>query len=302
MHKLFVVLGPTGVGKTEVSLRIARHLGVPVINADSRQIYQELPIGTAAPTKEQQSIRHYFVGSRHIEDYYNASMYEQDVLQLLPQLFGKHDGTALLSGGSMMYIDAVCDGIDDIPTIDTKIREKVDNLLKDKGLQYLVEELRKLDPEHYMRVDKNNPRRVAHAMEICLQTGKPYSSFRTHTKKQRPFEIIKIGLSRPREEMYSRINERVLKMMRQGLIQEAQTVYPFRHLNALHTVGYRELFDFFEGKCTQEEVVERIQSNTRKYMRKQLTWFKKDNSIQWFSPDNIESIFNYIDKNRLLTK
>lgn len=296
MNTLVVVLGPTGVGKTELCLQIAEHLQVPIINADSRQIFQELPIGTAAPTQEQQRrVKHYFVGNHHLEDYYSASLYEADVLSLLPRLFATRH-TALLTGGSMMYIDAVCKGIDDIPTIDDGTREWMKKRLAQEGLPRLVEELKVLDPEHYQIVDKNNPRRVVHALEICHMTGKTYTSFRTNSTKERPFKIVKIGLNRHREQLYERINQRVLLMMENGMEEEARNVYPKRGLNSLNTVGYKELFDYFDGNISREEAIRQIQSNTRRYMRKQLTWFKKDGDIAWFHPDNIEEIINYIDK------
>lgn len=293
---LVVILGPTGVGKTDTCIRVAKHFNVPIINADSRQIFQEIPIGTAAPTQvQQQEIKHYFVGSHHLDDYYSASMYEQDVLSLLEKLFTSQD-IALMSGGSMMYIDAVCNGIDDIPTVDEQTRQWMKQRLHDEGLPALVEELRQLDPIHYEYVDKNNPRRVVHALEICHMTGKTYTSFRTNKIKERPFQILKIGLNLPREELYQRINQRVLNMIQEGWVEEALKVYPKRELNSLHTVGYRELFDYLDGLYTLDEAIEKIQSNTRRYMRKQLTWFKRDQKIRWFSPNNIEEIINYISK------
>ena len=296
MDTLIIVLGPTGVGKTELCLQLAEHLGTPVINADSRQIFAELPIGTAAPSKEQQRrVKHFFVGNHHIQDYYNASMYEEDVLKLLPQIFHSHSHRALLSGGSMMYIDAVCKGIDDIPTVDEHTRTLMKQRLSDEGLPTLVAELKRLDPEHWEIVDKKNPRRVIHALEICHMTGRTYTSFRTNQIKRRPFNIIKIGLDRDREELYERINNRVLKMMEEGLEDEARALYPLRGLNALNTVGYKELFAFFDGSINREEAVRQIQSSTRQYMRKQLTWFKKDEKIKWFHPDNIKEIINYLD-------
>lgn len=296
MDTLVIVLGPTGVGKTELCLQLAEHLGTPVINADSRQIFAELPIGTAAPSKEQQRrVKHFFVGNHHIQDYYNASMYEEDVLKLLPQIFHSHSHRALLSGGSMMYIDAVCKGIDDIPTVDEHTRTLMKQRLSDEGLPTLVAELKRLDPEHWEIVDKKNPRRVIHALEICHMTGRTYTSFRTNQIKRRPFNTIKIGLDRDREELYERINNRVLKMMEEGLEDEARTLYPLRGLNALNTVGYKELFAFFDGSINREEAVRQIQSNSRRYMRKQLTWFKHDEQIRWFHPDNIKEIINYLD-------
>ena len=294
MNTLLVVIGPTGVGKTELCLTLAQHFLIPIINADSRQIFKELPIGTAAPTAEQQQrVKHFFVGNHPIQDYYSASMYEEDVLTLLDRLFQEHP-IALLSGGSMMYIDAVCKGIDDIPTVDERTRAKMKERLAQEGLPALVQELQRLDPEYWEIVDKNNPRRVVHALEICHMTGKTYTSFRTNSTKKRPFRIIKIGLNRPREELYERINARVLKMMSCGMEEEARKVYPYKGLNALNTVGYKELFDYFDGKITREEAIYTIQSNTRRYCRKQLTWFKKDNQVRWFHPDNIEEIINYI--------
>lgn len=305
MKTLFVILGPTGVGKTELCLAIAKHLKTPIINADSRQIFAELPIGTCAPTPKQQSIvKHYFVGNHQLHDYYSAAKYEQDALTLISRLFnGEEDGiehdTALLSGGSMMYIDAVCKGIDEIPTVDNNTRELMKQRLASEGLEALVEELKQLDPEHWSIVDRNNPRRVVHALEICHMTGKTYTSFRTNSIKQRPFNIVKIGLNRPRDILYDRINQRVLTMMEQGLENEARKVYPLRHLNSLNTVGYKELFAYFDGLIPQEEAVRQIQSNTRQYMRKQLTWYKKDENVTWFEPDNIEDILKYIDNNRV---
>lgn len=296
MKTLIVVLGPTGVGKTELCIDIANYLHTPIINADSRQVFAEIPIGTAAPTKEQQrDVKHYFVGNLHLDDYYSASMYENDVLHLLEHLFTNSD-VAMMSGGSMMYIDAVCNGIDDIPTVDEHTRETLKRRLTEEGLPALVEELKRLDPEHYEFVDKKNPRRVVHALEICHMTGKTYSSYRTNTKKQRPFNIIKIGLNRPREELYARINQRVLEMMELGLEEEARSVLPYRHLNSLNTVGYRELFDYFDGNITLDDAIFKIQSNSRRYMRKQLTWFMRDKSIKWIEPNNIKEIYNFIDK------
>ena len=297
MQTLFVIIGPTGVGKTETCLQVAEHLNTPIVNADSRQIFKEIPIGTAAPTAEQrQRVWHYFVGTHSIADYYSAAMYEADVMSLLPRLFEESSSsTALLSGGSMMYVDAVCKGIDDIPTINDETRELMKRRLAEEGLEALVEELRQLDPEHWAIVDKHNPRRVIHALEICHMTGKTYTSFRTNSIKRRPFRIVKIGLNRKREELYERINLRVLQMMELGLEQEARSMYTLRHLNALNTVGYKELFHYFDGVIPLEEAVRQIQSNTRRYMRKQLTWFKRDEEIRWFHPDKIKEILNYVD-------
>ena len=291
---LIVITGPTAVGKTTLCMDIAKHFGIPIINADSRQIYRELKIGTARPTDEQtQAVRHYFVGTLSLDDYYSASLFEQQVLQLLDQLFLTSD-YALLTGGSMMYIDAVCDGIDDIPTIDDETRRLMKQRLADEGLEALCEELRRLDPEYYEIVDRQNPRRVVHALEICTMTGKTYTSFRRRERRQRPFSIVKIALNRPREELYERINCRVDQMMSDGLLEEAHALYPRRELNALNTVGYKELFDYLDGRWPLEEAVERIKGNTRRYARKQLTWYKKDEQIRWFHPDDKESIIDYI--------
>jgi tRNA dimethylallyltransferase len=292
--KLIVITGPTAVGKTELCLSIAQEMGIPIINADSRQLFRELKIGTASPTPEQlQIVKHYFVGTLSIDDYYSASIYEQEVMILLDKLFQEND-YALLSGGSMMYIDAVCNGIDDIPTIDDNTRIEMKRRLEEEGLEALVEELKRLDPEHYKIVDRQNPRRVIHALEICHMTGKTYTSFRKAEKKQRPFNIIKIGLNRKREELYQRINLRVDKMMNEGLEEEARRMYKYKGVNALNTVGYKELFDYFEGRWPLEEAVERIKGNTRRYARKQLTWFKRDEEMHWFHPDNRTAIMKHI--------
>ncbi len=324
MDSLVVITGPTAVGKTELCLSLAEHYNIPIINADSRQIYRGMQIGTASPTADQLSrARHYFVGSLALSDYYNASLYEQDVIRLCADLHHQspttHHPLAILTGGSMMYIDAVCNGIDDIPTIREDIREMVKRRLETEGLEALVEELRILDPEHYNIVDKKNTRRVVHAIEICLQTGQTYTSFRKSEKKPRPFNVIKIGLNRPREELYNRINLRVDQMMADGLLDEARSLYPLRHLNALNTVGYKEMFDYLDAESSLTdsiastdanvhadsnaraqclaEAVERIKGNTRRYARKQLTWFKRDDSMTWFHPDDIEAIKAHINKN-----
>lgn len=294
MKTLVVITGPTAVGKTNLCLDVAQQFGIPIINADSRQIYRELKIGTAAPTEEQlRQVRHYFVGTLSIDDYYSASLYEQQVMQLLEEQFKTND-YALLSGGSMMYIDAVCNGIDDIPTVDDVTREQLKRRLAEEGLESLCEQLRQLDPEHYAIVDKQNPRRVVHALEICLMTGQTYTSFRKNERKERPFQIKKIALNRPREELYERINLRVDHMMEQGLLEEARSLYSRRHLNALNTVGYKELFNYLDGIWTLEEAVERLKGNTRRYARKQLTWFKRDDAITWFSPHEKDAILNYM--------
>lgn len=293
---LVVITGPTAVGKTALCIDIARHYGIPIINADSRQIYRELRIGTATPTAEQLSaVRHYFVGSIGIDDYYNASMYEQDVLQLLEEQF-QHSPIQLLTGGSMMYIDAVCNGIDDIPTIRDDIREEMKRRYQQEGLEALCEDLRRLDPEHYAIVDRKNYRRVIHALEICYQTGQTYTSFRKQEKKERPFRIVRIGLNREREELYQRINQRVDLMMDEGLLDEVRSLIDKRTNNALNTVGYKEMFAYLDGKWTLDEAVERIKGNTRRYARKQLTWFKRDEQMQWFHPEQKEHILKYISQ------
>ncbi len=294
MKTLIVIVGPTGVGKTALCLEVAERLGTFIINADSRQIFRDIPIGTAAPTAEEQKrVKHFFVGKLHINDYYNASMFENDVIKLLDKLFGEKDNI-IMSGGSMMYVDAVCNGIDDIPSVNENIRQQVKSLYEADGLDIIKEKLNKLDPEYFEIVDKNNPKRVIHALEICLSTGKTYTSFRTNTKKERNFRIIKIGLNRDRDELYSRIDKRVDLMIENGLIEEAKQMYPHKELNSLNTVGYKELFNYFDGKCTLDEAIFKIKSNTHKYCRKQLTWFKRDKDIHWFNPDNVEEIIKYI--------
>ena len=294
MNSLITLLGPTGVGKTELSLKVAERLGSPIISSDSRQLYRELPIGTAAPTPEQQArVKHYFVGTLGLTDYYSASQFETDVLALLTQLHATV-ANVVMSGGSMMYIDAVCKGIDDIPTVTPEIREAIYQQFAQEGLAPILEELKAADPKHYEEVDRQNYKRVIHAVEICRMTGKPYSSFRTHTIKSRPFRIIKIGLTRDREELYDRINRRVDQMMEEGLLEEARRVYPYRALNALNTVGYKELFNYLSGEWTLDVAIEKIKRNSRVYARKQMTWFKHDPAIQWFHPDEEAALFQYL--------
>lgn len=296
MSFLLVLLGPTAVGKTELSLRLAEKLDSPIISSDSRQLYRDLPIGTAAPTAEEQArVKHYMVGTLGLEDYYSASQFETDVLALLSILYKEREAV-VMSGGSMMYIDAVVKGIDDIPTVLPEIREALWREYAERGLQPLLDELRNADPKHYDEVDKQNYKRVIHAVEICRQTGKPYSSFRTNQRKQRPFQILQIGLQRDREELYERINLRVDKMMEAGLLDEARRVYPFRHLNSLNTVGYKELFRYFDGEWTLAEAVEKIKRNSRVYARKQMTWFKRNPDIVWFHPDDEEAIFRFVNQ------
>ena len=296
MKILFVLLGPTGVGKTTLSLRIARHLGCPIISADSRQIYKEIPVGTAAPSeKTQTQIEHFFVASHSVNDYYSASLFEEEALSLISKLHETHD-SLLLCGGSMLYIDAVCQGIDEMPTVSHEIRNSLWKQYFDTGLDPILDELKKVDPLHYEEVDRKNHRRVIHALEICRMTGKPYSSFRTRERKTRPFKICKIGLTRDRVELFERINKRVDEMIVNGFVEEAKHLYPMRRLNALNTLGYKELFAYFDNALTLPEAIEKIKKNTRIYARKQMTWFKHDPEINWFNPDNEEDVIAYIDK------
>lgn len=295
MQTLIVLIGPTGVGKTDLSLELAERFHTDIVSADSRQIYANLPIGTAAPTPEQlKRVKHYFIGTLQLTDYYSAAQYEEDALKVLDELFQKHE-TVILTGGSMMYVDAICKGIDLIPTIEQETREMMQQKYHEQGLESLCQELKLLDPEYYQIVDRKNPKRIIHALEICYQTGQTYTSFRTHPKKERPFRMIKIGLTRPREELYNRINLRVDNMIENGLVEEALRVYPQRELNSLNTVGYKELFHYLDGLWTLEYAIEKIKVNTRTYARKQLTWFKHDSDIRWFHPDEKEAIFKYID-------
>ena len=296
MATLVVITGPTAVGKTALCIKLAKHYGIPIINADSRQIYRELRIGTASPSDEQlREVKHYFVGSIGIDDYYNASLYEQDVLRVLDEQFC-HSPIQLLTGGSMMYIDAVCNGIDDIPTIRDDIRNEMKRRYAEEGLEALCADLQRLDPEHYAVVDRKNYRRVIHALEICYQTGQTYTSFRKQERKQRPFRIVRIGLNRERDELYQRINSRVDQMMTEGLLDEARSLYDKRSNNALNTVGYKEMFAYLDGTWTLDEAIERMKGNTRRYARKQLTWFRRDTEMQWFHPKQQEDILNYISK------
>ena len=296
MATLVVITGPTAVGKTALCIKLAKHYGIPIINADSRQIYRELRIGTACPSDEQlREVKHYFVGSIGIDDYYNASLYEQDVLRVLDEQFC-HSPIQLLTGGSMMYIDAVCNGIDDIPTIRDDIRNEMKRRYAEEGLEALCADLQRLDPEHYAVVDRKNYRRVIHALEICYQTGQTYTSFRKQERKQRPFRIVKIGLNRERDELYQRINSRVDQMMTEGLLDEARSLYDKRSNNALNTVGYKEMFAYLDSTWTLDEAIERMKGNTRRYARKQLTWFRRDTEMQWFHPKQQEDILNYISK------
>ena len=290
---LYVLLGPTAVGKTELALQIAEKLGSPILNCDSRQIYRGMEIGTAAPTIEQQRVKHYFVGTHDISSYYSAAQYEQDVLSLIAELESKHE-SLLLTGGSMMYLDAVCNGIDDIPSVETEVRETLRQRLDNGEIDKMRNELRLLDPEYYQTADTRNPKRVVHALEVCYTSGRPYSSFLTKKRKSRPFQIVKIGLQRERQELYERINKRVDAMMESGLLEEVRRLYPFRKENALNTVGYKELFRYLDGEWELPFAIEKIKKNTRDYAKKQMTWFSHDNGIQWFHPDQKEEIFQML--------
>jgi tRNA dimethylallyltransferase len=281
MNTLLVLLGPTGVGKTVGSIRIAEKLSSPILSADSRQLYKGMPIGTAAPTPDQLSrAKHYFVGILSPEEYYSASRYEEEAITLIEKLHKKHP-VVVMVGGSMLYIDAVCRGIDEMPTIDDELRKDLQQLYRKEGLDPIRQQLKLLDPVFYRQVDLKNPKRVIHALEVCLMTGKPYSSLRTNLRKKRPFRIVKIGFTRERQELYDRINARVDDMIDNGLIEEAQRLYPLRHLNSLNTVGYKELFDSFDGKYDLNTAIEKIKQHSRNYARKQLSWFKRDQEIHW---------------------
>lgn len=283
MKTLLVLAGPTAVGKTETALRLAERLHCPIISADSRQVYREIPIGTAAPTSDQLArVPHFLVGHRSVCDYYSAYEFEQDVLQILEKQFETMD-TVVMTGGSMMYIDAVVRGIDEIPTISAEVRERVSQMLERDGLEHLLMVLQTLDPEHYEIVDRMNAKRVVHAVEICLQSGTTYTSLRTGQAKKRPFRTVCVALDRPREELFERIGIRVDEMLRLGLEEEARNLFHLRHLNSLNTVGYKEMFAYFDGQMTLAEAAEKIKTNTRRYAKKQLTWFRLKNEYEWFS-------------------
>ncbi len=291
---LLVLLGPTGVGKTNISLRLAEYFDCPIVSSDSRQFYRELKIGTATPTKQQLSrVKHYFIGSHSIFDDYSAGQYELDAIKLLAELFENHK-VVLLVGGSMMYIDTICNGIDDIPTVNAEIRKYWLDTFAGKGLYYIQEELKRLDPKHYEEVDLQNHKRVLHALEVCTITGKPFSDIRIGKRKERPFNILKIGLNRSREELYNRINSRVDEMMAEGLLQEAEKFYEHRQLNTLNTVGYKELYEYMDGNWSLEFAVNMIKQDSRRYAKRQLTWFNRDKEINWFHPDNEPEIVEFV--------
>lgn len=293
-NTLVVITGPTGVGKSDTAVWLARELNAEIISADSRQLYRDIPIGTAAPTAEQMAeVKHHFVGTLSLEEYYSAAQFEDDVMQQLPQLFARSP-YVVMCGGSMMYVDAVCKGIDNIPTISDEIRREVVERFERDGAEAMREELRRLDPVYYNQVDLKNHKRVIHAVEICLQAGRPYSELRTNSVKQRPFRIVKIGLNLPREQLFDRINRRVEKMIEAGLVDEARRFYPQRHLNSLNTVGYKELFAWMDGTMDYNTAVARIQKNTRVYAKKQLTWYAKDTDMHWFAPSDHQEILKLV--------
>lgn len=292
---LIVLVGPTGVGKTDISIDIARYFKSEIISADSRQFFREMKIGTAVPTEQQlKTIKHYFIGFLSIKDYYSSSLFERDVLELLPKLFSKNN-IILMSGGSGMYIDSVCNGIDDIPDVDPDVREKYIDQYNAEGIEGLRVTLKLLDPEHYANVDLKNYKRIIRALEICDTAGRPYSSFLKKQKRERDFGIIKIGLERPREDLYKRINSRVDNMVAMGLKNEAKQLYEFRNLNALKSVGYREFFDVFEGNISEEKAIELIKRNSRRYAKRQLTWWGKDKDIKWLNPEHTQEIIQFIE-------
>jgi tRNA dimethylallyltransferase len=296
MDTLIVVLGPTGVGKSDISIQLAQHYQTDIISADSRQFFRELCIGTAVPPGEDlELVTHHFIQSKSIHDYYNVSDYETEAIQLMSYLF-RVKNPLILTGGSMLYLDTICKGIDDIPSVDPDIRKEVIRWYEETGLEALRERLLQIDPEYYQIVDRNNPKRMLHAVEIYEMTGQPFTSFRKNTIKERSFRILKIGINQDREVLYHRINQRVERMIELGLVDEARAVYPFRNLNSLNTVGYKELFTYFDGDCTLAEAIDLIQRNTRKYARKQLTWFRGDPEIKWFEPEQMEEIISYIEQ------
>jgi tRNA dimethylallyltransferase len=290
---LIVLLGPTGVGKTDISIDIASHFKCEIISADSRQFFREMKIGTAVPSERQlETIKHHFIRFMSVKEYYSSSLFGRDVLDLLPKLFSEKN-VALMSGGSGLYIDAVCSGIDDIPDVDPSVREKYIARYRDEGIAGLKETLKLLDPEHYAKVDLNNYKRIIRALEICETAGRPYSSFLKKQKREREFGIIKIGLRRPREDLYNRINLRVDDMVRMGIEDEAKSLFDFRNLNALNSVGYKEFFDVFDGKISREKAIELIKRNSRRYAKRQMTWWGKDKEIKWFHPEQVKEIIEY---------
>lgn len=293
---LIVILGPTGVGKTDLSIKIAKHFHTEISSSDSRQVYREMRIGTAVPEPEQLSaVKHHFIHTHSIHDYFSSWECEKQTIELLDKLFTDKN-EVLLVGGSMMYIDAVCNGIDEIPTIDPDLRKEVFETYEKEGLEYMRMQLKQLDPVFYNQVDLKNAKRVIHAVEVCLMAGKPYSELRTNSKKERNFNIVKIGLNREREELYERINKRVDMMIEEGLVEEAKSVFEYRHYNSLNTVGYKELFEHFEGSISLEKAIELIKRNSRRYAKRQLSWFRRDKEIQWFHPDQETEVMEFLKK------
>ncbi len=296
MNTLIVVLGPTGVGKSAISIQLAQYFQTHIISADSRQFFRELRIGTAVPSiSDLEKVPHHFIQNKSIHHYYNVSEFEVEALQLIDQLFQRHN-PLIMTGGSMLYLDTICKGIDDIPTVDPAIRNEVVTWYEQHGLEALQHRLLEVDPEYYHLVDLNNPKRLLHAIEIFQMTGRPFTSFRKNTVKKRPFRIIKIGINQDRDTLYDRINQRVDQMMNRGLLEEVKTVYPYRELNSLNTVGYKELFSYLAGTCSLAEAVDLIKRNSRRYARKQLTWFRRDQEIAWFEPDQVQSIIEHVDQ------
>jgi tRNA dimethylallyltransferase len=292
---LIVIVGPTGSGKTDLSLDVAQYFHAPIISTDSRQFYRGIPIGTAQPTaEEQQRAEHHFIASHELDDEINCGIYEEMALERLEELFKAHN-VVVAVGGSGLYIKALCEGMDNLPDADPELRKRLAERLEKEGLESLTEELHQLDPTYYNEIDRQNPARVMRALEVCLTTGKPYSSLRTGVKHERPFNIIKLGVDMDREILYSRIDKRVDKMVELGLEEEARKVYPLRHLNSLQTVGYREFFDYFDGLTTRNEAIELIKRNSRRYAKRQMTWFRRDEQIEWVNPANKEAIMEYIN-------
>lgn len=293
--RLVVVVGPTGSGKTDLAIALAQHYGAPIVSTDSRQFYRGMPIGTAQPTAQQlRAAEHHFIASHDITQELSCGAYEVEALALLDRLFEQHR-TVIAVGGSGLYIKALCEGMDELPQADPELRAALAEQLREEGVAALAERLRTLDPLYYEQVDRSNPARVVRALEVCLQTGRPFSELRLGRRRERSFDIVKIGIEVPREELYERINRRVVAMMAEGLEAEARALYPYRHLNALRTVGYRELFDFFEGRCSRDEAVEAIKRNTRRYAKRQMTWFRRDGEIRWFRRDDLEAMFRHVD-------
>lgn len=294
MKSLIVIIGATGVGKSDLSIELAKYLFAPIISSDSRQIYKQMRIGTAVPSQEQlDSVKHYFIQTHDATELYNAGDYERDVMQLLKELFVHHDNV-LLVGGSGLYIDAVCNGIDDMPQADSSLREMLNDRVSNGELPLLLEELREKDPSYYEKVDRGNAQRIIRALEVIITTGETFTSHRIGKKKNRDFNIIKIGIEREREELYKRINQRVDIMMKEGLLEEATSLYPLRAHNAMQTVGYREFFDYIDNKTTLEEAIELLKRNTRRYAKRQTTWFKRADDVEWFSPDEIEGVNHFV--------